>query len=81
VLVVPVDLRRLRATGQELVEENVKSLGDLQRQPHLSAGRTNLDRYIEYDRRVPLTLSDTRATRWHSLAVLATLASHQRLLR
>jgi hypothetical protein len=33
--------------AQELVKQRIKSLGTLQRQPHLSTGRTDLDRDIE----------------------------------
>jgi hypothetical protein len=78
---IPVDLRRLRSAIQKLIKQDVETLRDIHREPDLPTGRTDFHGHIEDDRGPPVAFSQAGATRGLALPVVATFASHQRLLR
>lgn len=74
-----MDLRRFGTAGKQPVEEKIQALGDLHGEPYLPARGADLDGNAKYQRGATITLCEPRPTGRTPLAIVAVIASHQRL--
>ena len=74
-----MDLRRFRTVGKQPVEEKIQALGDLHGEPYLPTRRADLDGNTKHQRGPTITLCEPRTMGRTPLAVVAVIASHQRL--
>jgi hypothetical protein len=69
-------LRRFGTAGQQPAEEDIQVLGDLHRQPYLTARGADIDGNVKHQHGLAITLCEQRTTDRRPLAVIA---PHQRL--